>query len=400
MSGKKNAGKYALVSAGDLGKVIGSKWGIWDIYASSRADGPGKMHHVIIGDRPKDVPEDWVVDHANRDPLDNRRTNLQWTSRLFNSWNTPIKGASRYKGVGRNSQGTWTANFLKAFLGNFKDERAAGWVVARAAIATFPWAETNDLITCNFSNEEIQQMKREGCVPRPPRTLPKGVIFIEKLGKFRATHKHKPLGYFTTCEEAHQAYLASVKRHHDSAWSQHIKTAITYDKDGHAVIRLSGDVGKGMYTKVPERFWHLLTFKSAWTLSKRGTSCYAIGTWEKKTAPLHAAVWKLLHPDYVKVKGISIDHRNPANTLDNREENLRLGTLSGQARNQVNRGAGRYRGVHFDKRYNIWFGAVKVGDKRYCTKGVKSENEAARLLNALRIEVLGPDADLNVIFDD
>ena len=77
MSGKKNAGVFALVSAGDLGKVIGYRWYIWDSYAMSQRDGPGAMHVFVMGDRPVDVPEDWVIDHANRNKLDNRPENLQ-----------------------------------------------------------------------------------------------------------------------------------------------------------------------------------------------------------------------------------------------------------------------------------------------------------------------------------
>lgn len=146
MSGKKNAGKYALVSAGDLGKVIGYRWSPWGAYAKSQArGGPGMMHSLIMGDRPDGIPDDWVIDHKNRDTFDNRRDNLFWVSTSWNGWNREITGISKYKGVfpAEGSQvGNWTCRFLGSLLGVFEDERDAGWAVARAAIATFPWAET------------------------------------------------------------------------------------------------------------------------------------------------------------------------------------------------------------------------------------------------------------------
>jgi hypothetical protein len=98
MSGKKNAGKYALVSAGDLGKVIGYRWYIWGPYVSSN-DLESTLHAIIIGERPSEVPADWVIDHSDRNPLNNVRTNLLFVPRQYNQWNTEPTGESKYKGV-------------------------------------------------------------------------------------------------------------------------------------------------------------------------------------------------------------------------------------------------------------------------------------------------------------
>ena len=333
------------------------------------------MHIFVMGDRPADVPEDWVIDHANRNKLDNRRCNLRWVPISWNMWNAPITGGSKYKGVsawakGSKYEGKWRANFLGSFLGNLEDERAAGWAVARAAVVTIPWAETSDLVTCNFSADEIRQMKDEGYVPRQPRTLPKGVCLHKDTQKYQAAHNHVYLGIFDTVGEAQGAYLASVKKQHDIEWAKHTNVPITYDGEGHAVIALSGDKGKGMFTKVPERFWHKLTFKRSWHMWKQldTSSGYAASTWEGKRSLLHSVVWVLINPEYVKVKGDSIDHIIPENTLDNREENLRLGDHLGQARNKVKRGIGRYVGVTYIEKAKSWRGQMTHKGVVYKTK--------------------------------
>lgn len=42
---------------------------------------------------PAHVPEDWVIDHADRNRLNNTRGNLRWVSRSFNAWNCVHMGA-------------------------------------------------------------------------------------------------------------------------------------------------------------------------------------------------------------------------------------------------------------------------------------------------------------------
>lgn len=60
------------------------------------------LHHDIIG-KP---PEGMVVDHINRNRLDNRRCNLRFVSRTQNRVNScPQKnGSSKYKGVSYHRQ--------------------------------------------------------------------------------------------------------------------------------------------------------------------------------------------------------------------------------------------------------------------------------------------------------
>jgi hypothetical protein len=104
LSGKKGKGKFAKICVGDLRKVEdhSKKWWLSAGYAQAVSKVLGKrvlMHRVV-----KDFPEKpLVIDHINRDPLDNRRTNLRVVTGSTNNRNSSSlkrKGvSSKYKGV-------------------------------------------------------------------------------------------------------------------------------------------------------------------------------------------------------------------------------------------------------------------------------------------------------------
>lgn len=70
-----------------------------------------KLHQLI---NPK-LPKGYVVDHINRNKLDNRRENLRVCTAKQNSYNTsrPKNSKSKYKGVKKGGNGTWIATLNK-----------------------------------------------------------------------------------------------------------------------------------------------------------------------------------------------------------------------------------------------------------------------------------------------
>lgn len=52
-----------------------------------------------------------IVDHINRNPLDNRKSNLRYSNKALNGQNTGVisRGASKYRGVGKVKHSRWTA---------------------------------------------------------------------------------------------------------------------------------------------------------------------------------------------------------------------------------------------------------------------------------------------------
>ena len=91
------------------------------------------MHRLVT-----DCPEDKIVDHINRDKLDNRRSNLRTCTQSQNQMNSKIResNTSGYRGV--NKQGErWMArirmNGKRLFLGLFDTPQEASKVYELAA---------------------------------------------------------------------------------------------------------------------------------------------------------------------------------------------------------------------------------------------------------------------------
>lgn len=69
-----------------------------------------QMHKLLY---PK-INKGYVVDHINRNKLDNRLTNLRICTQKQNSYNTTKKNSnSNYKGIIKQANGLWTAKISK-----------------------------------------------------------------------------------------------------------------------------------------------------------------------------------------------------------------------------------------------------------------------------------------------
>lgn len=116
-------GYCALVDGEDFTSLSRFRWHALEtrhhVYASRSERTPaGKrrvyMHRQILG-----APQGTVVDHANRDTLDNRRVNLRICTRAENAMNSVISAprASEFRGVRRNGgarRRPWQAGIVVA----------------------------------------------------------------------------------------------------------------------------------------------------------------------------------------------------------------------------------------------------------------------------------------------
>lgn len=112
-------GSIMLVSSVDFDNVMRFKWylsksGYPMTYGNSTIKfGPITMHQMLF----PNIPYGYVVDHINREKLDNRRTNLRVCTALENSYNKskPKNSKRRYKGVSQSGKKnpTFTATITK-----------------------------------------------------------------------------------------------------------------------------------------------------------------------------------------------------------------------------------------------------------------------------------------------
>ena len=115
-------GRYFLIDSDDYDKVHMYVWHI-DLngYVVAKINNKTtKLHRYLLSPAP-----DMEVDHIDRNPLNNRKSNLRFANRSINCFNrsTPHTNTSGHKGVYRSKDGQWhgqiTYNGTKYYLGTF-----------------------------------------------------------------------------------------------------------------------------------------------------------------------------------------------------------------------------------------------------------------------------------------
>jgi hypothetical protein len=398
---KKEIIDYALVSNEDFEEVNKYKWHICNLdNGYKRVQGmvnkkTTRLSHFIKGKPEKGK----VVDHKNRNSLDNRRENLRFATDEQNSQNrTPQKNtSSKYLGVFyRKDCDKWRAECGKYNLGTFKEELYAAKAYDTAAFIIYgEHASTNNLV----KYEDTINLKIEDVIRTRQRTknidLPDYIYKTDNDRYFvEMTYDKKKYfsGYKKTIEEAKE-YLEYCKKDIEKINKEkelkHLSKEITRNEDGEAVIYLyNKDKEKIAETIVDEELWYELS-KIGWCLSQG----YISGSIDKKNTRLHRYLKDAPDDKFV-------DHID-GNPLNNKKSNLRLADEKENSYNKnksVNT-ANTYKGVTIKKDNNLNpYNASIIKDSiTYHIGNFNTEIKAAIGYNLKAVELFGEFANINKI---
>lgn len=219
LSGPKGQGQYALVDDDDYAAVSVYTWNFSHGYAVTTIDKIVFLHHLILGDPPAGL----LVDHKDRNGLNNQRANLRFATKSQNAHNmAPRQGTSSpFKGVSwDNRLKLWSANInankIRHHLGLFVSEfDAARAYNAAAAQYHGEYARPNII-----PDDATEPTRYRQAVPFPHNRTSKyrGVSFARDKNRWTAAisvkNKTIHLGHFGTEEEAARVYDTAAKLHH------------------------------------------------------------------------------------------------------------------------------------------------------------------------------------------
>ncbi|MEW1951086.1 HNH endonuclease [Pseudarthrobacter sp902506025] len=112
----------------------------WCLNSRGYVGGRQGMLHRVIMERTAPIPKGYVVDHINRNRLDNRRVNLRLATRGQNNTNQRLRGgSSKYLGVSKASKSTWksyvSVDGRMYVVGFYDDELEGAWMRDQWALA-------------------------------------------------------------------------------------------------------------------------------------------------------------------------------------------------------------------------------------------------------------------------
>lgn len=178
---------------------------------------PFSAHRVVWIMFNGEIPEGFVIDHANRDRIDNRLENLRLATLAQNCQNSNKKpNKTGFTGVVWNSRAkAWRAMIRHdgkhIFLGYFNSPEEAGEAYKRAAKELF------GEFYCPPEIQTVEIEKTQQAVRTQNKSGYRGVCWAERSKAWRAAitvnGKRIYIGFFQTPQEASAAYEAALLKY-------------------------------------------------------------------------------------------------------------------------------------------------------------------------------------------
>lgn len=380
--------EYALVDQDDYEKVSKYKWRLsCDKYTQSNIKNIiYKLHRFIFYGITRNNK---IIDHINRDRLDNRKCNLREVTRSQNSQNATRKkrSASQYTGVQKENDGKFRAVCQKKQLGRYDTEIEAAKIYDIYSYQIFgEHALNNRLITyqdaINLLNDNTI------CKLRDPKfmkdELPENVYYFKEKRAYLAKKLYlkkiyKGLYRKTIVEAYHDIIEINTKIYKVKLMVEihHYFREITKDDNGIAYLLI-----RDTRVFVDEDLWHKFSSIN-WYINVNGY------TENAKLGLIHRIVMNAKKDELV-------DHINN-NRNDNRRCNLRIAEYGVNSHNRSKQTgkSSRYIGVSFDKNNKKWSAGISHQNKKYHLGSFENEIDAAEAYNQKAIELYGDYSNLN-----
>lgn len=308
---------WAIIDIKDADMINKHKWHLTNGYASN---GERESMHAMVSGK---APDGQVIDHIDRNKLNNTRKNLRFVSRNINSQNV-----EKQKGVSSNfygvswykRDGKWWARYANIHIGYFDIETHAAFAY-------------DEYIREMFGKDgRVNGLnKPPGFVPYTKQQKPTNKRGVTKNGsRYRVLYKdpriHKiiHLGYYDTEDEASKVYEEYRESVEQEIHNEHMRKPITRNADGIAYITARSKDESVNVLVDDDKWYEFIKYK--WHITKHGYAKANIG-----------------HMHKLVLEGKLIDHRN--GKLDNRRCSLVVNDHSGNNHNKSTKSESGYTGL-------------------------------------------------------
>lgn len=405
--GKK--GGIAFVNEKDFDQVSKYGWSMnADGYALATIEGISiLMHHFVAKQYMKDIPDNQIIDHINRNRLDNRRENLRLLTRKLNGDNKSLyknKKSSIYRGVYRDKKSKKYR--VRTNIGG-KRVNMGCYITEEEAAETMDMFLVHngyDHVELNFPEKKDEYLKRN-YVPyaKNKKSIYLGIV-VNKKNFTALIQLDKKYIYIKTdkdeivCAKAYDKYIVDnnvpgKKLNFPEDYPQYdpfTKIKTNFEKtDNDNIIRLILNSRPDKIVLIDKENYEKAKYY-AWYIHKKG---YVVADVKGKSTKLHHFIMNVSEQD------ILIDHID-SNILNNCKNNLRISDCEKNAQNKKKayNASSVYYGVSFCKLENNWRAQIQHKHSKIYIGRYKNEVDAAHAYD-LYIMIHLPSEHYKLNFD-